>query len=149
MMLTDQETIQINQALFSITHAYESRMEKENPSIQSGLTLLDCAVLMVIGQFSTIQSSELSHRMDVSASTISIYVKRLTKKELVCTDRNPQDRRVWRLKLTENGLLAYQQILMGTILYTKDFLSVLTEGEQHEFSVLIRKISHALGFTWQ
>lgn len=149
MSLSDLETLQINQALFSITHAYESRMARENPPEKTGMTLFDCAVLMVIGQFSPLQSSDLAQRMDVSASTISIYVKRLAQKSLITMARSQKDRRIWQITLTENGLLAYQQILLGTIIYTKDILSVLNDDEQQLLYGLLRKTTHALGFTWQ
>jgi hypothetical protein len=36
MSLTDQQLIQINQALFSLTHAYETRMTQENPPEKPG-----------------------------------------------------------------------------------------------------------------
>jgi MarR family transcriptional regulator, transcriptional regulator for hemolysin len=149
MSLTDQQALQINQALFSLTHAYESRMARENPPEQTGMTMYDCAVLMVIGQFSPIQSSELAHRMDVTPSTISTYVRRLTQKKLVRMERDPQDRRAWWLHLTENGQVAYQMIIAGTIQYTHDFLSGLNAEEQATLHGLLQKAVHALGFSWQ
>ena len=78
MSLTEKNLLQINQALFSLAHAYESRMLKENPQ-QTGLTIYDCAILMVIGQSSPINSSKLAQRMDVTASTISVNKKRVGK----------------------------------------------------------------------
>ena len=149
MPLTDQETLQINQALFSLTHAYEARMLHENPPDQTGMTLYDCAVLMVIGQCAPIQSGELARRMDVTPSTISTYVRRLTQKGLVRMERDPQDRRSWWLHLTENGQPAYQLITVGTIQYTHDFLSALSDEEQQALHGLLHKAAHALGFTWQ
>jgi DNA-binding MarR family transcriptional regulator len=149
MSLTDKETLQINQSLFSLSHAYESRMLRENPPEKTGMTLNDCAVLMVIGQCFPIQSSELARRMDVTPSTISTYVRRLTQKGLVRMERDPQDRRTWWLHLTENGQPAYQLILAGTVQYTRDFLSVLSDEEQQALHRLLHKAAHALGFTWQ
>lgn len=149
MLLSDQEALQINQALFSLTHAYESRMARENPPEQTGMTVFDCAVLMVIGQFSPIQSSDLAKRMDVSPSTISIYVRRLSQKLLITMERNLEDRRIWSITLTKIGLLAYQQIVTGTVAYTKDFLSVLNAEEQQTLHGLLQKATHSLGYTWQ
>jgi DNA-binding MarR family transcriptional regulator len=149
MPLTDKETLQINQALFSLTHAYEVRMTQENLPEKTGLTLYDCAVLMVIGQCAPIQSSELAHRMDVTPSTISTYVRRLTEKGLVGMERDPKDRRTWWLYLTESGRPAYQQIIAGTVQYTSDFLSVLNAEEQQTLHSLLHKAVHALGYTWQ
>ncbi len=149
MSLTDKEFLQINQALFSLAHAYESRMAKENPLEQTGLTVYDCAVLMVIGQSAPISSSELAQRMDVAASTISVYVRRLTQKGLVSMERDERDRRTWWLHLTEPGQFAYSEVIAGTIRYTRDFISMLNTEEQQTLHRLLLQISHALGFTWQ
>jgi DNA-binding MarR family transcriptional regulator len=149
MPLSDQNTIQINQALFSLTHAYEARMARENPPKQTGMTLYDCAVLMVIGQFSPINSRELSKHMEVAASTISVYIRRLTQKGLVRMERDQDDRRNWWLHLTETGQVAYQLILDGTVRYTRDFLSALSDAEQQTLHDLLQKAAHALGYSWQ
>jgi DNA-binding MarR family transcriptional regulator len=149
MPLSSQEAIQINQALFSLAHAYEARMVKENPPKQTGMTVYDCAVLMVIGQFTPVNSRELSNRMDVSASTISIYVRRLTQKGLVRIERDQDDRRNWWLHLTETGQFAYQQMIEGTVRYTRDFLAGLSDAEQQTLHDLLQKASHTLGFSWQ
>lgn len=149
MPLTDQQLIQINQALFSLTHAYENRMTQENPPEKTGLTLYDCAVLMVIGQSAPIQSGELARRMDVTPSTISTYVRRLSQKGLVRMERDPQDHRAWWLHLTETGRPIYLMILAGTAEYTRDFLSSLSDEEQQTLHTLLQKAAHALGFTWQ
>jgi DNA-binding MarR family transcriptional regulator len=149
MPLSDKEALQVNQAIFSLAHAYDARMSRENPPERTGMTLFDCAVLMVIGQFAPINSRELSRRMDVSASTISIYVRRLIRKELVRMERDQEDRRAWWLHLTETGQVAYQMIVAGTVGYTRDFLSGLNEEEQHTLHSLLHKAAHSLGFTWQ
>lgn len=149
MKITDLETLQINQALFSLTNAYQVRMVRENPPKQTGMTLYDCAVLMVIGQSAPIQSSELARRMDVTPSTISTYVRRLTQKELVRMERDANDHRTWWLHLTESGQAAYQFIIAGTVQYTRDFLAVLDEEEQKTLHALLHKAAHALGYTWQ
>lgn len=148
MALNEQEILQINQALFSLTNAYQVRMARENPPEQTGMTLYDCAVLMVIGQSAPIQSSELSRRMDVTPSTISTYVRRLTQKDLVHMERDPHDRRNWWLHLTGNGRVAYQFIVSGTVQYTRDFIAVLSEEEQKTLHALLQKTAHELGYTW-
>ena len=149
MPLTDKEFLQINQALFSLAHSYESRMAQENFPEETGLTVYDCAILMVIGQSAPISSSELAQRMDVAASTISVYVRRLTKKGLVDMKRDERDRRTWWLHLTEAGQSAYDDVIAGTIRYTRDFISMLNSEEQQTLHRLLLQISHALGFTWQ
>ena len=149
MPLSDQEALQINQALFSLTHAYDARMARENPPEETGMTLYDCAVLMVIGQLTPVNSRQLSERMQVTPSTISVYVRRLSDKSLLRHERDPKDRRTWWLHLTEAGKFAYQQIIAGTVRYTRDFLSALSDEEQQTLHGLLHKAVHHLGFTWQ
>jgi len=149
MTLTNQEILQVNQALFSVTHAYEARMQVENPPEKTGMTMFDCAVLMVIGQFNPIRSTDLAQRMNVQPSTISIYVKRLTKKGLIRMERNENDRRAWWIQMTKPGQMAYRMIIKGTIQYTQDILLPLDQEEARMFHTLLIKLSHALGFDWQ
>ena len=65
---SDKEYLQINQALFSLACAYESRMAEEGECTTLGLALSDCLVLMVLHQFTTIDSRQLSHIMDINAA---------------------------------------------------------------------------------
>ena len=50
MSLSDKEYLQINQALFSLAHAYEARMAENERLHPTGLALSDRAVLMVLGK---------------------------------------------------------------------------------------------------
>ncbi len=104
---------------------------------------------MVLGQFAPMKSHELSERMQVTRSTISIYVRRLAKNGLVRMEQVPEDRRHWWLHLTPQGKKVHRAILGGTVSYTRDFLSALNEEEQRTLHGLLMKVSHGLGFTWQ
>jgi DNA-binding MarR family transcriptional regulator len=149
MPLTDQEYIQINQALFSLSHAYETRMQREEVENPTGLALSDRAVLMVLGQFAPLNSRHLSQLMDINPGTISVYVQRLVEKGLIERSRDREDRRNWWLNLTEAGEVAYQETIAGTVDYTRDFLAVLDESEQRSLHTLLTKAAHSLGFGWQ
>ena len=147
--LTDKAYLQINQALFSLTHAYESRMAGEEMRNTLGLRLSDCSVLMVLGQFAPLNSRQLSQLMDLSPGVISLYVQRLVEMGLVQKEQDPQDRRNWQLTLTETGQLAAQGVIGGAVEYTRDFLTALDEDEQQTLHRLLLKASHGLGFDWQ
>jgi len=149
MPLSDKEYVQINQALFSLAHAYESRRAEDERRHPTGLSLSDRAVLMVLGQFAPVNSRQLSRFMDINPGTISVYVQRLVEKELVQKEQDQQDRRNWWLDLTEAGQVAYQETIAGTAVYTRDFLSTLDEEEQQALHRLLLKTSHSLGFDWQ
>jgi DNA-binding MarR family transcriptional regulator len=149
MSLSDKEYLQINQALFSLTNAYKSRMTRKEQQDPIGLMLSDRSVIMVLGQFAPLNSRQLSKIMDINPGTISVYVQRLVKKGLVQKYQDQDDRRNWLLNLTETGQTAYQETITGAVAYTEDFLSALSEREQRTLHQLLLKTSHSLGFDWQ
>lgn len=146
MALPEKSYIQINQALFSLTGAYESRMTKE---AINELSLADCSVLMVMKQFSPLTANKLSEYMDINPGTISVYVQRLVKKGFIQRQQDEYDRRNWVLSLTDTGKIVASTIVTSAATYTKDFLSVLNEKEQQSLHQLLLKVSHNLGFHWQ
>jgi len=149
MSLSDQEYLQINQALFSLTHAYESRMAEEAERNVLDLALSDCSVLMVLRQFAPLNAVQLSRIMDINPGTISVYVQRLVEKDLIQRERDRKDRRNWWLTLTELGQEVAGEIVASAAAYTHDFLSALSEEEQRALRRLLLKASHSLGFDWQ
>jgi DNA-binding MarR family transcriptional regulator len=148
MALSDKKYLQVNQALFSLTHAYESRMAGEEMRNALGLRLSDCSVLMVLGQFAPLNARQLSELMDINPGTISVYVQRLVEMGLVQKEQDAEDRRNWWLTLTDLGQTAAQGVISGAVEYTRDFLAVLDEDEQLTFHGLLLKASRSLGFDW-
>lgn len=149
MSLLPKDYVQINQALFSITHSYETRMEKEEEPERNGLAITDCSVLMVVGQLQPLNSRQLAQRMDINPGTISLYVQRLVEKGLIVRQQDQGDRRNWWLTLTEGGQKAYEAILRNTIRYTQEFLAPLNRAEQEALHEMLLKVAHHLGFQWE
>jgi DNA-binding MarR family transcriptional regulator len=148
-MLSEKEYLQINQALFSLRQAYESRMAQEGERNVLGLALSDCSVLMVLHQFAPLNSRRLSYIMDINPGTISVYVQRLITKGLVQREQDAEDRRNWWLTLTGLGQAAATEVVASAAEYTRDFLSALDADEQRTLHRLLLKASHSLGFDWQ
>ncbi len=148
MALSERAYLQINQALFSLTHAYESRMAVDT-AIEDGLSLADCSVLMVLHQFAPTTAARLSEIMDINPGTISVYVRRLVKKGLIQREQDEDDRRNWWLTFTEAGRPVAAVVVASAAEYTRDFLSVLGEQEQQSLHRLLLQVSHSLGFEWQ
>jgi DNA-binding MarR family transcriptional regulator len=149
MSLSDLSYLQINQALFSLAHAYESRMAREKTRNILQLRLSDCSVLMVLGQLAPLNARRLSQLMDINPGAISLYVQRLVEKGLVQKEQDAEDRRTWRLTLTRTGQAAAQGVISAAMEYTRDFLQALNEKEQKTLHGLLLKASHSLGFNWQ
>lgn len=149
MKLSDKNLIQINQALFSLTNAYQSRMSRESSRNALKLKLSDFSTLMVIGQFAPINGRQLSKLMDINTGTVSLYVQRLVERGLVEREQDLKDRRNWWLNLTPAGRAVFDQMMANAVQYTRDFLSTLTESEQKTLHELLLKASHGLGYDWQ
>lgn len=149
MDLTSKQYLQINQALFSLTNAYQARMSKETIRNAHKLALSDFSLLMVLGQFAPVNGRQLAKLMNINPGTISLYVQRLVEKGLVKRDQDTRDRRHWWLNLTETGQSAYNEMMKSAVEYTRDFLSALDESEQETLHSLLLKASHGLGFDWQ
>ncbi|MBI9044950.1 MAG: MarR family transcriptional regulator [Anaerolineaceae bacterium] len=149
MALKDKEYLQINQALFSLTNAYGTRLDREEKENPTDLLVSDRSVLMVLGQVGPIKSQQLSQIMEINPGTISVYVQRLVEKGLIEKIQDKNDRRNWLLHLTENGITHYQETIKGAVIYTQDFLSTLSDEEQIILHKLLLKASHSLGFDWQ
>jgi DNA-binding MarR family transcriptional regulator len=148
-MMNQRQCIQVNQALFSLAHAYEAMMLKDAKARASDVRLSDCAVIMVLGQLQPVSASQLSICMFINPGTISLYLRRLENKGLIVRERDKVNRRLWWLTLTEQGRDAYNAIIQGTVQYTRDFLSPLQPAEQEMVHRLLLKASHGLGFDWQ
>lgn len=149
MGLTNKNFIQINQALFSLTNAYQSRMSKETSRNVLKLVLSDFSTLMVLGQFAPINGRQLAKLMNINPGTISLYVQRLVEKKLVQREQDVKDRRnVW-LSLTEKGQEVFEEMIDSAVEYTRDFLSTLNKTEQETLHKLLLKASHGLGYDWQ
>ena len=148
MSLSDKEYLQVNQALFSLAHAYESRVSEEETRNTLGLRLSDCSVLMVLGQLAPLNASRLSELMDINPGTISVYVQRLVEMGLVQKEQDAEDRRNWWLTLTEAGQAAAQGVIGGAVAYTHDFLAALDANEQQALHRLLLKAARDLGFDW-
>jgi DNA-binding MarR family transcriptional regulator len=147
--LSDKEYLQINQSLFTLAHAYESRMAGEETRNVLGLALSDCSVLMVLRQLEPINAAQLSQAMDINPGTISVYVQRLVEKGLLQREQDEADRRNWWLTLTELGRVTSEEVVSIAVEYTRDFLSGLDEEERQALHGALLKASHSLGFDWQ
>ena len=114
-----------------------------------GLKVSDCSVLMLMNRFEPVTAARLSKMMDINPGAVSLYVQHLVEMGMVARRQDEDDRRNWRLTLTDSGRAVAQGVKNGAVEYTRDFLSGLDENEQQDFHRLLLTASHALGFTWQ
>ena len=108
---------------------------------QNGLTIPRFSVLWHIKKSQPVNMSFLHKKMYMANSTLTIIVDKLVKKELVKRYRNPDDRRVVLLELTESG----NQLLCKMLNIRQSFLEkAIVKLDSDQQNVLIELLSTIL-----
>jgi len=82
---------------------------------ETGLTPNEFAVVSIIGALGPITPSELAARAGMPPTTMSDYVSRLRTRGLVEPSPHPDDRRSYRLELTDDGRERNARALEGLL----------------------------------
>jgi len=75
-----------------------------------GVTTAQWRVIAHVGHYPGLKQVELAERLDVEPITACRIVDRLEEAGLVERQRDPDDRRAWRLVLTDKGLPIYGRL---------------------------------------
>ena len=67
------------------------------------LNLTDVALISLIGQSDAFTQSQLAKSLGIGKARLGIVIKDLERKEILERTEDPYDRRVWRIKLTQEG----------------------------------------------
>ena len=88
--------------------------------------------------------SALAEAAGVTRGTMTGLLAGLERSGLVRRDEHPEDRRMLSIELTEAALDLFERILPERINRIVEFMSSLTEEEQHHLRVLLEKMEHGL-----
>ena len=102
-------------------------------------------VLATIGYTGGIPFGEIGEKMMVTVSNLTGIVDRLEEKGIVVRERDAQDRRVVRVKLTDKGSKVYKSTIPLFEKNVSQFFSPLNKTQQKELSTLLRKLIH---YSW-
>ncbi len=89
--------------------------------------------------------SELSQRMMVSGGNITGITDNLERDELVERVPQPNDRRAKKVRLTDKGRIAFDQMATIHATWIDEWLGGLTAQEQQHIYALLGKIKHHVG----
>src|SRR5262245_38523150 len=81
----------------------ESRRLAREQCAKLGITATQLNVIKMMQTVGDVSLSELSHKMAATNSTVTGIVDRMVAAELVQREQSPDDRRVWKIKLTPHG----------------------------------------------
>lgn len=129
--------IKMVRALGKIKPLIEGHLQSE------GLTPAQFGVLEIIYHLGPLCQKEISEKQLSSAGNITMVVNNLEKLKLVKRDRNPDDKRYYKVRLTEAGLKKIKIVFLKHTAKIMKVFSVLTKAEQAELSRLSKKIGMA------
>ena len=88
--------------------------------------------------------SALAEAAGVTRGTMTGLLAGLERSGLVKRDEHPEDRRMLSIELTEAALDLFERILPERIKRSMEFMSSLTEEEQHQLHALLEKMERGL-----
>ncbi|MDQ2093344.1 MarR family winged helix-turn-helix transcriptional regulator [Rhodalgimonas zhirmunskyi] len=123
------------------TSVFQERMKAEG----FDLTSVQFAVLNTLGKGEGLDQASVAKRIAYDRATIGGVIKRLEQKGLVTRTPDDEDRRAFKLNLTEQGkdqLAALQTVVLAL---QKDILSELSETEAAMLLELMMKAVKSRG----
>ena len=134
-----QETKKIDNLLLSLN---KSIMKKtKDQLVDYGLTLPRFHLLWKIGELQPINMSQLHEKLYIQNSTLTVLVDGLVEDTFVKRYRNPEDRRVVLLEITEEGKKCLQDILEIRQMFLQQGLDHLHPEEQKQLISLLTPVS--------
>jgi DNA-binding MarR family transcriptional regulator len=111
-----------------------------------GLDIPEWRVLATLGFRNDACSAQyIAHCTRTHKSTISRAVTALMKRQLVKRVENEDDRREFRLRMTQKGNALYEELIPRLLRKEGEILSCLSAQQRRDFALLLGKIENSLG----
>ena len=109
-----------------------------------GMSVPEWRVLLTLARHPGLTAAEITNRWAMNKMAISRAIQRLEGDGHISRDRNPSDRRSFKLSLTASGAALHQKILPAANNRYREFISCLTREELTGLRGSIEKlIAHA------
>ncbi len=105
-----------------------------------GLKLPHYDILANVYRFPQLTQQELANRLLVGRSNLSMLLPELEKRGLVTRIADSQDRRVRRLRLTDNGQVLTQKALAVQVTVIEDMMLALSAEECEQLGDYMRRV---------
>jgi len=130
--------VRLNMTFQLISHEIQKTLKKEN------LTLPQLDILVCLGRSEGLTLGEIGERLMVTGGNITGVMDRLEKGGYVYRDRDKNDRRIIRAKLTPKGLSLHNEILPVFRKKWNEIVEILNPEEQRQLNRLLKKFSRGL-----
>ncbi len=148
MKTTKQYGKKIDSALsmwVKLARAHSTRSKLTDENIRSfGLTTPQFGVLECLGHLGPMTIGELCKKQLVSGGNMTVVVDNLTNIGLVERIPSKDDRRAIVVQLTKKGKKLFNEIFIRHADFVASTVGVLSDKEQSELSVLLKKLGKGL-----
>ena len=117
-------------------------------SREVGLTVPQLICLKAIGEAGSEQPltlARLAERVQLSPATVSRIIDRLVRAELVTRERGTNDRRLVRIRLTQNGEDRFRALPKPLQEEFLQRLNALPDTDRHDLVVALQRIAELMG----
>lgn len=118
--------------------------EVEDPRKVGGLTESQLGLLLSLSEHPGCRVQDTAKRLELTAPTISIGVRRLESMGLVLRDADPDDQRAVCLYLSPQGRRIASKARALRAAKVEKMLALLTEDEQQSFLSMLEKVATAV-----
>lgn len=105
-----------------------------------GLTIENFMVLELLYNKGPHYIQTISEKLMIPSGSITYVVNKLEKKELVRKEQEPNNRRFWKVILTEKGEELFNEIFPLHVETIRNMLSSLNEDEKEQLAILLKKV---------
>lgn len=128
-----------------LTRAHDTFNHLTAANIRSfGLTPAQFGVIECLGHLDTMLIGDLTKKHLVSGGNMTVVVDNLEKDGFVERSVNTEDHRAFYVKLTPKGKRLFKKIFSKHAQYVVKLASVLSESEQTELGLLVKKLGTSL-----
>jgi MarR family transcriptional regulator, 2-MHQ and catechol-resistance regulon repressor len=128
-----------------LTRAHDTFGHLTAANIRSfGLTSAQFGVIECLGHLGTMLIGDLTKKHLVSGGNMTVVVNNLEKEGLVERSVNVKDHRAFYVKLTPKGKHLFEKIFLKHAQHIVKLASVLSESEQAELGLLLKKLGTSL-----
>lgn len=139
--------LELLRQIHHLANTYENvtseRMRATNMSEPRWRLLLRLWLAEMGGQ-PPVRPTQLSRSQQVSKNTISTHLRSLEDQGLIVREIDPDDRRQFRIRLSESGRLLVAQATPGHIRFLNQLTAGLTMAEIEQLQTLLRRLQQSL-----
>ena len=108
--------------------------------IPLGVTRVQWMALYYLGIDEGISQKELGEKMNIKDSTVARLIDRMEREDLVVRAKDPTDRRISSLNLSEKGKIMREELLIEGENMSEVFSRNITDEEMEVFKYVLNKM---------